>query len=186
MPGPYAASNGVIAATTTGGRAACGPPTARSGRTPSTIGESDVSTSGARASGPAFVARTASATAGSPAGKQGRGCSNGCRGTGSARSARGLHGWAPLSSKESAARSGASPRGSGMAESRETFREGDAGYLASSVARDSRMTVTLICPGYSSSCSISRAISCERRTAASSSISPGLTITRTSRPAWSA
>ena len=56
-------------------------------------------------------------------------------------------------------------------------------HFASSVARDSRITVTLICPGYSSSCSMSRAIWCERRTAPSSSISPGLTITRISRPA---
>src|SRR5262249_36665333 len=60
------------------------------------------------------------------------------------------------------------------------------GYLAYSIARDSRITVTLICPGYSSCCSISRAISCERSAASSSPISSGLTITRTSRPAWSA
>ena len=50
-------------------------------------------------------------------------------------------------------------------------------------ARDSRITVTLICPGYSSSFSISRAISYESKVAASSSIAPGATITRISRPA---
>src|SRR3954463_12447403 len=54
------------------------------------------------------------------------------------------------------------------------------------MARLSRMTVTLIWPGYSSWSSTSRAISCERRTAASSSISFGLTSTRISRPAWRA
>src|SRR5437867_34548 len=59
-------------------------------------------------------------------------------------------------------------------------------YLAYSTARDSRMTVTLICPGYSSWPSISRAISCDRSTAASSSISDGLTMTLISRPAWRA
>ena len=56
-------------------------------------------------------------------------------------------------------------------------------YFANSVARDSRITVTLIWPGYSSVDSISRAISRERSTAMSSSTSPGLTITRRSRPA---
>ncbi len=59
-------------------------------------------------------------------------------------------------------------------------------HFANSVARLSRMTVTLIWPGYSISDSISRAISCERSTASSSVTSVGLTITRTSRPAWSA
>src|SRR5512133_555909 len=59
-------------------------------------------------------------------------------------------------------------------------------YLANSVARDSRITVTLIWPGYSSSCSMSRAISCESSAAWSSSISAGLTMTRISRPACSA
>jgi hypothetical protein len=58
--------------------------------------------------------------------------------------------------------------------------------VANSTARLSRMTVTLIWPGYSSWSSISLAISCESRMAASSSMSVGFTITRTSRPAWSA
>ena len=57
------------------------------------------------------------------------------------------------------------------------------GHRAYSVARDSRITVTLIWPGYSSSFSISRAISCESTVAASSSIALGATITRISRPA---
>ena len=56
-------------------------------------------------------------------------------------------------------------------------------HRAKSVALDSRMTVTLIWPGYSSSCSISRAISCESRTAPSSSSVLGWTMTRISRPA---
>ena len=59
-------------------------------------------------------------------------------------------------------------------------------YLATSTARLSRITITFTWPGYSSWSSISRAISCERRTAASSSTSVGSTITRISRPAWSA
>jgi hypothetical protein len=63
---------------------------------------------------------------------------------------------------------------------------GASRHFAYSTARLSRMTVTLIWPGYSSWPSISRAISCERRTAWSSSISAGLTITRISRPACSA
>ena len=54
---------------------------------------------------------------------------------------------------------------------------------AYSTARDSRITVTLIWPGYSSSFSISLAISYESSVAASSSIAPGATITRISRPA---
>ncbi len=69
------------------------------------------------------------------------------------------------------------------AAARRTFR---ARYFAYSIARDSRITVTLIWPGYSRAASISRAISCESSTAWSSSISSGLTITRISRPAWSA
>ncbi len=60
---------------------------------------------------------------------------------------------------------------------------GARSYFAKSVARDSRITVTLIWPGYSSSCSISRAISCESSTAPSSSSALGWTITRISRPA---
>ena len=59
-------------------------------------------------------------------------------------------------------------------------------YLATSTARLSLITITFTWPGYSSWSSISRAISCERRTAASSSTSVGSTITRISRPAWSA
>ena len=59
-------------------------------------------------------------------------------------------------------------------------------YFANSTARLSRMTVTFTWPGYSSWSSISRAISWLRRIAASSSISAGFTITRISRPAWSA
>ena len=59
-------------------------------------------------------------------------------------------------------------------------------YFANSMARDSRMTVTLICPGYSRCCSISRAISCDSSAASSSAISSGFTITRTSRPACKA
>ncbi len=59
-------------------------------------------------------------------------------------------------------------------------------YFANSMARLSRMTVTLIWPGYSRCPSMSRAISCDSRIACSSSISVGLTITRISRPAWRA
>ncbi len=54
---------------------------------------------------------------------------------------------------------------------------------AYSTARDSRITVTLIWPGYSSSFSMSRAISWESRAAPSSSTAPGATMTRISRPA---
>ena len=61
-----------------------------------------------------------------------------------------------------------------------------APHFAYSIARDSRITVTLIWPGYSRCCSISRAISCERSAASSSAISSGLTMTRISRPACSA
>jgi len=59
----------------------------------------------------------------------------------------------------------------------------DRGYFANSTARLSRITVTFTWPGYSSSASISRAISCESSTAPSSSSAPGCTITRISRPA---
>lgn len=59
-------------------------------------------------------------------------------------------------------------------------------YLAYSTARVSRMTVTLICPGYSMLSSILRATSRESLAAARSSTSPGLTMSRTSRPAWMA
>ena len=66
---------------------------------------------------------------------------------------------------------------------RASRRPGADDHFAYSVARDSRITVTLICPGYSSSCSISRAMSWDRATASSSSIAFGATITRISRPA---
>ena len=59
-------------------------------------------------------------------------------------------------------------------------------YFATSMARLSRITITFTWPGYSSWSSISRAISCERRTAPSSSTSDGSTMTRISRPACSA
>ena len=61
--------------------------------------------------------------------------------------------------------------------------EAERVYFATSIARDSRMTMTFTCPGYSSWSSISRAISWERSTAPSSSISLGSTMTRISRPA---
>ena len=54
---------------------------------------------------------------------------------------------------------------------------------AYSTALDSRITVTLIWPGYSSSFSMSRAISWESSAAPSSSTAPGATMTRISRPA---
>jgi hypothetical protein len=77
---------------------------------------------------------------------------------------------------------GGSPRGNqGFPREASRIR-----YLANSTLRDSRMTVTLIWPGYSSSCSMARAISCESKAASSSSISVGFTITRISRPACSA
>ena len=65
-------------------------------------------------------------------------------------------------------------------------RFGPACYLATSIARLSRITITLTWPGYSSWSSISLAISCDSRTAPSSSTSAGSTMTRISRPAWSA
>src|SRR5262249_46426989 len=61
--------------------------------------------------------------------------------------------------------------------------ETESVYFATSIARDSRMTITFTCPGYSSWSSISRAISWERSTAPSSSTSLGSTMTRISRPA---
>jgi hypothetical protein len=76
--------------------------------------------------------------------------------------------------------------GDNIFSARVTVRPAPLRYFANSIARDSRMTVTLIWPGYSSWSSISRAISCESRTAPSSSTSFGLTMTRISRPAWSA
>ncbi len=59
-------------------------------------------------------------------------------------------------------------------------------YLANSTARISRMTVTLICPGYCMVSSIFLAISRAILRAARSSTSSGRTIIRTSRPAWMA
>ncbi len=56
-------------------------------------------------------------------------------------------------------------------------------YLASSTARVSRITVTLICPGYSRLSSIFLAMSRARRMEARSSMSSGLTMIRISRPA---
>ena len=57
-------------------------------------------------------------------------------------------------------------------------------YFAYSTLRNSRITLTLICPGYSSSDSIFFAISFARNIACASSTCSGFTITRTSRPAW--
>ena len=59
-------------------------------------------------------------------------------------------------------------------------------YLAYSTALVSRMTLTLIWPGYSSSDSIFLAISRASRIMLSSVTSSGLTMMRTSRPAWMA
>jgi len=59
-------------------------------------------------------------------------------------------------------------------------------YFAKSVARVSRITWTLICPGYSISLSILRAISLAISTAAASSTFSGWTTIRISRPAWMA
>ena len=59
-------------------------------------------------------------------------------------------------------------------------------YFAVSIARVSRITITLICPGYSRLSSIFLAMSFASRMDARSSISSGLTRTRTSRPAWMA
>ena len=59
-------------------------------------------------------------------------------------------------------------------------------YLAYSTALVSRMTLTLIWPGYSSSDSIFFATSRASRIILSSVTSSGLTMMRTSRPAWMA
>ena len=56
-------------------------------------------------------------------------------------------------------------------------------YLANSVARVSRMTLTLICPGYSSSFSMRLTISLASSTESASLTCSGLTMMRTSRPA---
>ena len=61
-----------------------------------------------------------------------------------------------------------------------------AAYFAYSTALVSRMTLTLIWPGYSSSDSIFLARSWASRIMLSSVTSSGLTMTRTSRPAWMA
>lgn len=62
----------------------------------------------------------------------------------------------------------------------------DQRHLAKSTARVSRITVTRIWPGYCIVSWILAAISFDRRMAARSSISSGLTAMRTSRPAWMA
>src|SRR5262249_50535275 len=62
-------------------------------------------------------------------------------------------------------------------------RQSTRGYLAYSTARSSRTTVILIWPGYCSSSSTCFAMSRARTCAARSSTSPGVTMTRTSRPA---
>ena len=59
-------------------------------------------------------------------------------------------------------------------------------YLAMALARVSRMTMILICPGYSSSPSMRRLTSSARRAASASETLLWLTRTRTSRPAWMA
>lgn len=59
-------------------------------------------------------------------------------------------------------------------------------YFAKSTLRVSRITLTLICPGYSSSLSILRAISLASNTVVSSLTSSGLTMIRISRPACTA
>ena len=59
-------------------------------------------------------------------------------------------------------------------------------YLATSLTRLSRMTVTLIWPGYSRSLSICLEMSKASFAATRSSTSEGWTITRISRPAWMA
>ena len=59
-------------------------------------------------------------------------------------------------------------------------------YLAYSTALVSRMTLTLIWPGYSSSASIFLAMSRASRIMLSSVTTSGLTMMRTSRPAWMA
>lgn len=59
-------------------------------------------------------------------------------------------------------------------------------YFAKSTARVSRMTLTLICPGYSISCSMRLAISFAMTVVPMSVTSSGLTMMRTSRPDWMA
>jgi len=59
-------------------------------------------------------------------------------------------------------------------------------YFATSLTRLSRITVTLIWPGYSRSCSICLEMSRASLAAMRSSTSEGWTITLTSRPAWMA
>ena len=59
-------------------------------------------------------------------------------------------------------------------------------YFAYSTALVSRMTLTLIWPGYSSSASIFLAMSRARRIMLSSVTTSGLTMMRISRPAWMA
>ena len=56
-------------------------------------------------------------------------------------------------------------------------------YFAKSVTRDSRITFTLICPGYSNSDSICFAISLANNTISASLICSGTTIIRISLPA---
>ena len=67
-----------------------------------------------------------------------------------------------------------------------SWEAGGSFYFAYSMALVSRMTLTLIWPGYSSSDSIFLAMSRARRIMASSPTSSGLTMMRTSRPAWMA
>src|SRR4051812_45452976 len=62
--------------------------------------------------------------------------------------------------------------------------ENSGAHRAKSTARVSRMTTTLIWPGYCSSLSIFRAIDSDSWAAAPSSIRSGVTTTRISRPAW--
>ena len=59
-------------------------------------------------------------------------------------------------------------------------------YFAKSTLRVSRITFTLICPGYSNSLSILRATSFASNTKVSSFTCSGLTIIRISRPACTA
>ena len=65
-------------------------------------------------------------------------------------------------------------------------RAGQSSYFAYSTALVSRSRWTLICPGYSSSSSIFLAMSRASSTIWSSLTSSGLTMMRTSRPAWMA
>ena len=66
------------------------------------------------------------------------------------------------------------------------FGRGSSDYFAYSTALVSRMTLTLIWPGYSSSASIFLAMSRARRIMLSSVTTSGLTMMRISRPAWMA